>query len=148
MTTILITALFILLSFDLIIGNYLFPSKEGIVKTKDRYYKVYKYNRIFFVPIRMWYAYYSPSNTTHVMDFTTYSDAAYFRIFEDAQDVLTSKRKGEKTISHEKYGIDYEVYSTKDKTTNQTNTLNELIKEATTDEEKRVLTSIAERLKS
>jgi hypothetical protein len=51
-----ILLLLLIASLDTLIGNRVLPFKTGVVKTGDSY-SVYKWNRVFLIPIRMWILY-------------------------------------------------------------------------------------------
>ncbi len=106
----MITAIIILAILDTLIGNWFFPGKEGIVKRGDVTYSVYKYNRIMFIPIKMWEeCVISNSMAVILFDYSlSFSSSETYRDLDWAMKMLTSSRKGERSRSE----IIEEVYTT------------------------------------
>ena len=135
MTAIIIIILGIAL-LDTLIGNWWFPSKEGIVKGFDGRYRFYKYNRIMFIPFKMWENTVSHRGICLMCDFAGYRNAYIYEGIENAKRCLTKNRKGRKDISYE------EVYTT-GKTQED---YSYLLEDLTDQEEIRVAESIIKRL--
>ncbi len=146
-TVLILTALVGLL--DTIAGNYFFPGKEGIVETNNGYFKLYKYNRIMLIPIKMWREFYGGYD---LGDFTiSYSEAKNFYTYDHAFDSLTKSRKNKSKGLDELTGIKREVYcSTQDKiggaNPKDYSFLLKEIEESTTLQERQVLQSVYNKL--
>jgi hypothetical protein len=60
---------------DTAFGNRMLPSKVGVVRIGGKYY-VYKYQRYFFIPLKMWLQY--QDNDRTMMNFSPFlSDARH-----------------------------------------------------------------------
>ncbi len=133
---------------DTIIGNYWFPGKEGIVETNNGKYKLYKYNRILLIPIKMWDDCVGKFGMSCLIYFTFYyKNGGVSDNFDSAMKYLTSSRKYAVNVHNTETGIKKEVYNTKSTAKKDEAVLSLTLQdiENSSDEERRVLESIYNR---
>ena len=139
MTT-LITILSIIAVIDTIGGNWWFPGKEGIVKDNEGYYRLYKWNRVFLIPIKMWDKHIKKNEIGGIVEFVlNIRDSYKSETYEQATLYLTNNRKYKypEVISYT------EVFNTKTKTIDHN--IDSLLEGITDPEEIRILESIKRR---
>ena len=96
---------------DTIIGNYWFPGKEGIVETNDGKYKLYKYNRILLIPIKMWDDCVGKFGMSCLIYFTFYyKNGGVSDNFDSAGNIKPNATTY--TVGEVKEGIDYAILLT------------------------------------
>lgn len=124
---------------DTAIGNWYLPGKEGIVKGVDGEYRLYKYNRIFFIPIRMWDHDLGKVGAYKMCDFGSYPSSGLKNLKDIKQYLTESRRKA--YIDGREFT---EVYNTKH-VQKPIIDFDQLLEGVTDPEERRVLESIQER---
>lgn len=86
MLAIIIIILLSLAVLDTLIGNRIFPGETGVVEDSPKAFSVYKYNRLFFIPVKMWLQQLSYGNTRAILDFTSWSSSKTFDNEKEAID--------------------------------------------------------------